>query len=324
MRRTPVCDVLGIDVPIVQGPLGGPWQQQMELAAAVSGAGGLGSVPTSLRAAGRVRQDVRRLRELTDQPFAVNMTRRPFLDDVFEAILADPPPVFSLALGEPTGLVQRVHDAGAVFMQQITTVEQAERAAEAGVDVISAQGSEAGGFSGFVSTMALVPQVVDAVRPLPVLASGGIADGRGLAAALVLGAQGVNIGTRFLACTESGMSSEWQAAIINAASEDAVKVAFAQHAFPPATAGGYDTVPRALRTTFVDEWNARSGEAAAAADLLRAQIRMATANGVAHRLVPLTGQSAGLIHEVLPAAEIIERIMADAEAAIRAAYALLG
>ncbi len=317
MRRTPVCDVLGIDVPIVQGPLGGPWQQHMELAAAVSGAGALGSVPTSLRTAGQVRTDVARLRSLTDRPFAVNMTRRPFSDDVFEAILADPPAVFSLALGEPGRLVQRVHDAGAVFIQQVTTVEQAERAAEAGVDVISAQGTEAGGFSGYVSTMALVPQVVDAVGPIPVLASGGIADGRGVAAAFALGAQGVNLGTRFLASVEAGISSEWQAAIVEAASEDAVKLSFAEHAFQPATAGGYDTVPRSLRTQFVDEWNARSDEAAAAADLLRAQIRMASAGGIAHRLVPLTGQSAGLIHEVLPAAEIIRRLIDESDEALR-------
>lgn len=317
MRRTPVCDVLGIEVPIVQGPLGGPWQQQMELAAAVSNAGGLGSVPTALRAAGQVRHDMARLRVLTDRPFAVNMTRRPFLEDVFEAILADPPAVFSLALGEPTGLVSRVHDAGAVFVQQVTTVDQAERAAEAGVDVIIAQGTEAGGFSGNISTMTLVPQVVDAVSPLPVLASGGIADGRGVAAALALGAQGVNIGTRFLASTESGMSPEWQAAIVAAASEDAVKVTFAQYAFPAPASGGYATVPRALRTPFVDEWNARSHEAAAAADLLRAQIGMASAGGVAHRLIPLTGQSAGMIREVLPVAEIMAQLIADADRTLR-------
>jgi nitronate monooxygenase/enoyl-[acyl-carrier protein] reductase II len=319
MLRTPVCDVFGIEVPVVQGPLGGPWQQQMELPAAVSNAGGLGSVPTALRTAGQVRHDIARLRDLTDQPFAVNMTRRPFLDDVFEAILADPPPIFSLALGEPGGLVKRVHDAGSVFMQQVTTVEQAERAAEAGADVISAQGTEAGGFSGRISTMALVPQIVDAVSPLPVLASGGIADGRGLAAALALGAQGVSIGTRFLASEESGISPEWQASILAAASEDAVKVTFAAYAFQPATAGGYDTEPRALRTSFIDEWNSRPNEAEAAADLLRAQMRMAAASGVTHHLVPLAGQSAGLIHEVLPAAEIVRGMVADAEAALRRA-----
>jgi nitronate monooxygenase/enoyl-[acyl-carrier protein] reductase II len=269
-----------------------------------------------------VRADIAGVRNLTDRPFAVNMTRRPFSDDVFEAILADPPPVFSLALGEPGDLVARVHDvAGGVFVQQVTTVAQAEQAAEAGVDVIIAQGTESGGFSGVVSTMALVPQVVDAVSPVPVLASGGIADGRGLAAALALGAQGVNIGTRFLASTECGIDAEWKSQIVAAASENAVKIAFAEHVFAAPTPGGYETVPRALRTGFVDEWNARPAEAAAEADLLKAQIRMASADGVAHRLVPLTGQSAGLVHEVLPAAEIVRRIVAEAEAALRAASA---
>src|SRR5919197_1116617 len=191
MLRTPVCDVFGIEVPVVMGPLGGPWPQAMELPAAVCRAGGLGSVATTLRTPEQTRADIARLRELldgTDRPFAVNMTRRPYDPEVFEAIMADPPPVFSMALGEPGDLVKRVHDAGAVFLQQVTNVAQAERAGEAGADVISAQGHESGGFSGLVSALALVPQVVRAIAPIPVIASGGIADGRGLAAALMLGA----------------------------------------------------------------------------------------------------------------------------------------
>src|SRR6185369_3333298 len=132
------------------------------------------------------------------------------------------------------------HAAGSRFVAQVHTPQQAERAAEAGADAIIAQGGEAGGFGGTISTMALVPQVVDAVSPLPVLASGGIADGRGLAAALVLGAQGVNIGTRFLASVECGIDDEWKAQIVAATSQDAVKVAFAKHVFPPPTAGGYE------------------------------------------------------------------------------------
>ncbi|MEU3778029.1 nitronate monooxygenase [Streptomyces sp. NPDC032472] len=319
MLRTPVCDVLGIDVPIVQGALGGPWQQGVELPAAVSNAGGLGSLPTALRTAAQAREDMARLRGLTERPFAVNMTRRPFDPEVFDAVVAAGPPVFSLALGAPGDLVGRVHDAGALYVQQVTTVEQALRAAEAGADVIIAQGTEAGGFSGQVSTMVLVPQVVDAVAPLPVLASGGIADGRGLAAALVLGAQGVSIGTRFLASAECAVPDEWKAAIGAAASQDAVKVAFAQHVLPPPTEGGYDTVPRSLRTEFVDEWNARGQAAADTADALRNQVMTAMRNGTAHRLLPLTGQSAGLIGDVAPAADLVHRLAGEAEAVLRAA-----
>jgi nitronate monooxygenase/enoyl-[acyl-carrier protein] reductase II len=317
MLRTPVCAVLGIEVPIVQGPLGGPWRQGMELAAAVSNAGALGSVPTALRGPEQVRDDVARLRDLTDRPFAVNMTRRPFDSEVFDAVLALSPPVFSFALGEPGDLAARVHDAGAVFIQQVTTVEQALRAAEAGVDVISAQGTESGGFSGHVSTLALVPQVVDAVRPLPVLASGGIADGRGLAAALVLGAQGVNLGTRFLASAECAIPAGWKSDIVSAASQDAVKVQFAEYVLPGPSEGGYETTPRSLRTRFVEEWNGRPETAAASAEALRNQVMTAMRDGTAHELIPLTGQSAGLVHDVAPASDLVRRLVGEAEAAMR-------
>lgn len=323
MLRTPVCGVLGIEVPIVQGPLGGPWQQGLELAAAVSEAGALGSVPTTLRTAAQVRDDVERLRGLTGRPFAVNMTRRPFDSEIFDAVLALAPPVFSLALGEPGDLVARVHAAGAVFLQQVTTVEQAVRAAEAGVDVISAQGTESGGFSGQVSTMALVPQVVDAVRPVPVLASGGIADGRGLAAALALGAQGANIGTRFLASSECGIPDAWKARIVSAASQDAVKVEFAEYILPGPTEGGYETVPRSLRTRFVEEWNDRRSTAAASAEELRTRVMTSMQDGTAHELIPLTGQTAGLIHDVASAADLVHRLIREAEAALRGVCGLL-
>ncbi|GGT53522.1 NAD(P)H-dependent flavin oxidoreductase [Streptomyces purpureus] len=318
MLRTPVCGLLGIEVPIVQGPLGGPWQQGMRLAAAVSDAGALGSVPTTLRTPAQVRDDVRRLRDLTDRPFALNMTRRPFDPEVFGAVMAEAPPVFSFALGEPGALVARVHEAGAVFLQQVTTVEQAVRAAEAGVDVISAQGTESGGFCGDVSTMALVPQVVDAVRPLPVLASGGIADGRGIAAALALGAQGVNIGTRFLASAECEVSDDWKAAIVSAASQDAVKVTFVDQILPSPTEGGFTTVPRSLRTRFVEEGNARPEVAAAQAGALRTRVMASMRDGTAHELIPLTGQTAGLVQDIAPAAELVHRLITEAETTLRA------
>jgi nitronate monooxygenase/enoyl-[acyl-carrier protein] reductase II len=324
MLATPLCQLLGIRVPVIQGPLGGPWNQTMELAAAVCEAGGLGSIPTSLRGADRVLRDMARLRELTDRPFAVNHTRRPFSEEAFAATLREPPAVVSVALGDPGDLVKRVHEAGALYMHQVTTVEQARRAADAGADVISAQGMESGGFSGGVSALALVPQVVDAVRPIPVVASGGIADGRGLAAALVLGAQGVNIGTRFLAAAECGIPEAWKQRIVEARSEDAVKVEFADLVMPAPTAGGYPTLPRSLRTPFVDRWNSDPAAAEREAERLRGEVDAAMAGGRAHELVPLTGQSAGIITEILPAAEIVRRMVAEAEAALRSAEPFLG
>ena len=182
--------------------------------------------------------------------------------------------------------------------------------------MIIAQGGEGGGFSGMVGTIALVPQVVRAVSPIPVVAAGGIADGRGLAAALVLGAQGVNIGTRFLASTEAGISEEWKQAICAAESEDAVKIEFADHVVPDLTEGGWDAIPRSLRTPFIDAWNDRKDEASRQAGRLRDELTEAMAQGRAHELIPLTGQSAGLIDEVLPAAEIVDRMVREAEQAL--------
>lgn len=320
MLRTPVCEVLGIDVPIVQGSLG-PWTSA-DLSAAVSAAGGLGSVGTALLDANRVLELIRQVRELTDRPFAVNFTARPLVDDVFEAVLAEEPAVVSYALGDPGELPARVHDAGAVFVQQVHTVEQARTAAVRGVDVLIAQGSEAGGFGGTVGALALLPQVVDAVAPLPVLVAGGVADGRGLAAALLLGAQGANIGTRFLASTEAGIPQSWKQHIVEATSEDAVKVEFADAVFPPAPADGYAVVPRVLRTPFVDEWNAKLHAARENADRLRGELAHAIAEGRAHELVPFTGQTAGLVDDILPVAEIMRRIVFEAEAVLRRASTL--
>ena len=168
MIRTALCEVLRTELPIIQGPLGGPWPPSVGLAAAVSDAGALGSLPTALRRPEQVREDAARLRDLTARPFAINHTMRPFIEDVFQEIIDVAPPVISFALGQSADIVKRAHDAGAVFVQQVHTVRQAQRAAENGADVIIAQGGEAGGFGGAPGTMVLVPQVVEGVHPVPV------------------------------------------------------------------------------------------------------------------------------------------------------------
>jgi enoyl-[acyl-carrier protein] reductase II len=186
MLHTPLCDLLGIEYPIIQASLG-PWTS-VELVAAVSNAGGLGSLGTALRSAEEIKKQIARTRELTERPFVVNHTLRPLNEEAFAVTLEARPPIISFALGDPGNLVKRAHDVGILFIQQVSTVQQAREAAERGVDVIIAQGGEAGGFGGTVGAITLIPQVVDAVSPLPVVAAGGIADGRGLAAALLLGA----------------------------------------------------------------------------------------------------------------------------------------
>ncbi len=317
MIRTPLCDVLGIELPIICAPFG-PWEQ-VELAAAVCEAGGLGSVGTAVTPLPEARAQWARLRRLTDRPFAINHTMRPFDPEAFEATLAERPAVISFHIGDPGDLVARAHEVGVRWVQQVFDLDQARRAVELGVDVIVAQGGEAGGNGGQISTMVMVPAVVDIAGDIPVAAAGGIADGRGLAAALALGAQGVVLGTRFLASTEAAIAAGWKRAIVDAAPQDAVKIAFVDAVLPPLSPGGHPATPRVLRTPFVDRWNADPGGAAAESVRLRAEILDAVAAGRLHEYLPFTGQSAALVHDVLPAREIVERIMAEAGEALEGA-----
>lgn len=314
MLRTAVNDLLGIEYPIIQGPFG-PWSS-VELVVAVSQGGGLGSIGTALRSPEQVEKDIKETRERTAHPFAVNFSARPFNLATFALTIKARPPVISFAHGDPGELVKEAHAAGIIFIQQVNTVKQARVAVERGVDLIIAQGSEAAGFSGEVSLMSLLPQVVDAAGTIPVIAAGGIADGRGMGAALLLGAQGVNIGTRFLASTEAQISQDWKQAVVIAESEDAIKVEFADYVFPQPSDKGYTTTPRVLRTLFVEEWNARREEAKQEAGRLSKELIGAIMQGRGHELVPFTGQSAGLIHDILPVAEIMKRMVAEAEEAL--------
>jgi len=317
MLRTPLCDVLGIDVPIICAPFG-PWEQ-VDLAVAVCQAGGLGSLGTATRPVAALRSEWARMRDLTDRPFAVNHTMRPFDEDAFAATLAFRPAAISCHIGGSAELVRRAHDAGILWLQQVFDLDQARRAVDDGADVIIAQGGEAGGNGGSIATMVMVPAVVDLAGPVPVAAAGGIADGRGLAAALALGAQGVNLGTRFLATTEMSVGDGWKKAIVASDGLDAVKVEFADKALPPLSPGGVPAVPRALRTPFIDRWNADPVGAGTAAESLRAEVLDAVRAGRLADLLPFTGQSAALVHDILPAAELVRRIVAEASEALAAA-----
>ena len=243
-------------------------------------------------------------------------------EESFTLTLAAKPALVSFSLSDPGDLVKRVHDAGILVMHQVTTVRQARQAAERGVDVIIAQGSEAGAFVGTVAGLALIPQVVDAVSPIPVIAAGGIADGRGLAAALVLGAQGINIGTRFLASTEAPISAEWKQAILAAESEEAIRVEVWSD-FLGALSGDYGTVPRALSSPFIEQWRHRRDDAKREAERLRGEVMAAIRQGRLGELLPAAGQSVGLIRDIVPAAEIVRRIVAEAEEALKGTARLL-
>lgn len=325
MLRTPLCDRLGISVPIIQAPIA-PYTSP-QLVAAVSNAGGLGGIGTALQSLEVVKNQIEQTQKLTTRPFAVNFTHRTFNEEVFRFVIQDVrPKIISYALGNPGGLVTTAHDAGILFMQQVHTIKQARDAAELGVDAIIAQGTEAGGFCGNVSALSLIPQVVDEVgKEIPVVAAGGIADGRGLAAALLLGAQGVNIGTRFLASTEAPVNQHLKNKVLSVSSEDAIKAEFINIVFPSASKDLYEeAAPRALRTPFIEQLNSRPrNEVEKQAEELRDTIIAGMRQGKEHELVPFAGQSAGLVHGILPASEIIDRMVIEARETLERAVALL-
>jgi enoyl-[acyl-carrier protein] reductase II len=321
MLRTRFCELFDIEVPLLQAAI---WPATApELVAAVCEAGALGSVGAVFGSADHVRRQMNRVRELTDRPFVVNHVVPALDEEAFEATLEAPPAGVSFALGDPGGLVERVHVAGAKVIHQVHTVSQAREAAERGVDVVIAQGSEAGGqgMAAGVGAMALVPQVADAVAPTPVLAAGGVADGRGLAAALVLGAAGANVGTRFLASEEASVDQQWKERVLEVDSEEAVRFEAWGVIMPPSE-GGYDVVPRVIRTDFVTTWEGRHEEAGEEADRLRGQIMDSIQRGRPHELTPFAGQSAGLVRDVLPAADIVREMAREAEQALERAAAL--
>jgi NAD(P)H-dependent flavin oxidoreductase YrpB (nitropropane dioxygenase family) len=268
--------------------------------------------------ADQLRAEIAAVRDLTERPFIVNHVIPQLDPPAFEATLEERPAAISFALGDPGDLVARAHDVGIKVIHQVHHVDQARAAADLGVDAIIAQGAEAGGqgMLAGVGALALIPQVVDAVAPTPVIAAGGIADGRGLAAALMLGAAGVNVGTRFLASNEASAHAAWKQHIVAARSEDAVRFEAWTRIFPPAPAPAYPVVPRVLGTEFVEHWQTQTGNERSHTEDARAALQQAIARRTTHELLPFTGQSAGLIADVLPAAEILMRMVNEASSAL--------
>jgi nitronate monooxygenase/enoyl-[acyl-carrier protein] reductase II len=208
-------------------------------------------------------------------------------------------------------------------MIQVTTVAQAVQAAERGADIIIAQGGESGGYAGEVSTMALVPQVVDAVAPIPVVAAGGIFDGRGIAAALMLGAAGVNLGTRFIACRESPAPDEWKQAIVTAKSEDVMRAEVLNDIIPLPGTAGFGTVLRSIHTEFLDQWTANREEARHESERLKAEIISTTQAGKPHATLLTAGQTAGGIVDIPGVVELMRRLVTEAEDVLAGATGLV-
>jgi nitronate monooxygenase len=243
--RTPVCELLGIDQPIVQAPIA----EVPRLTAAVSNAGALGTITLTWSA--DVAATVRETAALTTRPFAGNLVltedQHSRLDQALEAGLR----IISFLWGDASGYVKPVHDAGGIVMHTVRSAEEARRAVASGVDVIVAQGWEAGGHVwGTVATLPLVPAVVDAVAPVPVIAAGGIGDARGVAAVLALGAQAAWLGTRFLMAEEMPIHEDYRHALIAAAETD-------PQLYPNLYEVGWPDSPhRALRNSTATAWEA--------------------------------------------------------------------
>ena len=310
MIRTNLCDLLNIEHPIVQPGMGA--FTSAELVAAVSNAGALGILGAGGRPLENLNTELEKIRQLTSKPFGVNYLTTNFTEESLAISLDSKVPVISTALGDPRDIAKKVHDAGLLSMHQVHSRKQALQAKEDGVDIVIAQGSEAGGYGQWTSSFPLIPQVVDAVQPTPVLAAGGIADGRGLAAALTMGAQGVSMGTRFLASIEAPIAEEWKNMIIHSESEDTLKTSFINELLPNG-ALGYVTVPRALNTEFIKKWNGKTKEVKENADQLRKEIGSAVMLRKFHEYIPFTGESTGLIRDILPAAEIVRTVAAEAQ-----------
>jgi len=316
--RTLVTDLLGIRHPIVLGGMSGG--TSAELVAAVSNAGGFGIYGASFTAATVAAQQdatravVERIRSLTDAPFGVNLLLFASSDTDVDSVLALRPRVIATAWPSEgmdlRSIGDRAHAAGVLWMHQADRVDGAKRAAESGADIIVAQGTEGGGHVGLIATLPLTRMVVRAVAPVPVVAAGGIADGEGIAAALMLGAHGALIGTRLLATDESPLPTGYKQAIVASDGHDTVVSEIPDIASGRVWPGAY---ARVRVNAFIKEWSGREGELRRRREEVRQGLAAARAAGDAERGSLLIGQDAGLVDSIEPAGALVARLAADAE-----------
>ena len=311
MIRTPVCDLMEIDHPIALGGMGSIYSP--DLVAAVSNAGGLGAMGCHYLNPEQIRAGTAALRERTNKPFALNFLLFDIVEERFAAALALRPKAMAFAWPRPEQdlkpYVRRSHDAGCKVTFMANGVPEAMKAAEAGADVIVAQGTEGGGHVGWVASMVLTPMVVDAVAPIPVLTAGGVADGRGLAAAIALGADGVLLGTRFLASVESPLHQNFKRAIVESDGHDT-----ALSEIPDIAAGKVwpGAMSRSRRNRFIERWAGREWLLRSQQAEALAAIQAARKAGDVNEAPLSMGQDAGLINDVPAAGEIVRRIAQEA------------
>jgi enoyl-[acyl-carrier protein] reductase II len=312
MVKNTICEILGIKYPILQG--GMAWVATAELAAAVSNAGGLGIIGAGNAPGDYVRDEIRKAKRLTDKPFGVNiMLLSPFVDDVIDVVYEERVPVITTGAGNPGKYIARFKEIGTKVIPVVPAVALAKKMEREGVDAVIAEGTESGGHVGELTTFTLVPQVVDAVN-IPVIAAGGIADGRGMIAALALGAQGIQMGTIFVCASECTAHKNFKDSIIKAGDRGTV------------VTGRVTGHPvRILKNKLAREFEKLEKANCGAEEYEKlgvGRLRAAVVDGDADYGSIMAGQISGLVKEIKPAKDIIETIINEANEVVNKITAL--
>jgi len=288
-----------------------------ELAGRVSDAGGLGVVGASFVPPDEIRTMIHEAREITEKPIGVNLLLFA-TEELLDLVLTEEPEVLSTAWAREDqdlgGIFARAHDSGAKVMHMVPTLAEAHRAASAGADIIVAQGTDGGGHVGLIGTLVIVRQVTKAVAPVPVLGAGGFADGAGLAAALALGAQGILLGTRFVATEEAPVPDYYKQAIVESDGQNTVLTTVSDSLTGRDWPGAW---ARVARTRFIEEWLGREPELRRRRAEIWAKLEQTDERGDADQSIMWFGQSAGLIDSIQPAGEVVRQIAAEAEEIMR-------
>jgi len=312
MFKTSICDILGIKYPILQG--GMAWAATAELAAAVSNAGGLGIIGAGNAPGDYVRTEIRKAKKMTDKPFGVNvMLLSPFVNDVMDVVYEERVPIITTGAGNPGKYLERFKSIGTKIIPVVSAVALARKMEKEGVDAVIAEGTESGGHVGELTTMALVPQVVDAVN-IPVIAAGGIADGRGLISALAFGAQGVQMGTIFVCAAECTAHTNFKKAIIKAGDRATIVTG-------RVTGHPVRILKNKLARKFEKLEEANCG-AEEYEKLGVGRLRAAVVDGDIDYGSVMAGQISGLVKEIKPAKDIIEDTIKEANEVLKAVRAL--
>jgi enoyl-[acyl-carrier protein] reductase II len=299
--KNEICELLGIDFPIIQG--GMAWVADHNIAAAVSNGGGFGLIAAGNADAEFVRGEIAKTRELTDKPFGVNiMLLNPAVDEIMAMVVEEKIAAVTTGAGNPGKYVAALKDAGVKVLPVVASVALAIRMERAGANAVIAEGTEAGGHIGELTTMVLTPQVADAVT-IPTICAGGIADGRGVAAAFMLGAKGVQLGTRFLLAKECNIAREYKDMVLKAKDTDTV-----------ATGRSTGHPVRILKNRMSKEvlkLEKQGIDPEEFENRLAGTLRMAVKDGDVVNGSVMSGQSAGLVTKEQTAAEIIEELFRE-------------